>query len=82
MYVVAGFHKVVISTKQFREGRFEILDDRDDSFNLSDSDSEDEGHGEVNSVEISNKIWALDLNTFIWTKLEPEGLAQTNTKNI
>ena len=27
----------------------------------------------VNSVEISNSIWSLDLNTWLWTKLEPGG---------
>ena len=76
MYVVAGFHKVVISTKQLREGRFEVLD-ADGSFSLSDSDSEEEGLGDIDSVEISNKIWSLDLNTFVWTRLSPEGLSQS-----
>lgn len=76
MYVVAGFHKVVISTKQLREGRFEVLD-TDGSFSLSDSDSEEEGLGDIDSVEISNKIWSLDLNTFVWTRLSPEGLSQS-----
>ena len=67
MYVVAGFHKIVVSVKSLREGSDDGLED------LSDSDDEGLGGGFLSSVEISNSIWALDLETFVWTKLSPGG---------
>ena len=67
MYVVAGFHKIVVSVKSLREGSDDGLED------LSDSDDEGLGGGFLSSVEISNSIWALDLETFVWTKLNPGG---------
>merc|ERR1719220_2638787 len=72
MYVVAGFHKVVVSIKALRER----LGPKAVSEHLmEDSDSEDEDGSEdsVNSVEISNSIWSLDLNTWQWIKLKPGG---------
>lgn len=66
MYVVAGFHKIVVSLKAFREENA----NRNDVF---DSDSDDDEDNVVSSVEISNCIWALDLETFIWSKLTPSG---------
>jgi len=66
MYVVAGFHKIVVSLKAFREENA----NRNDVF---DSDSDDDEDNNVSSVEISNCIWALDLETFIWSKLTPSG---------
>jgi len=69
MYVVAGFHKVVISYKEFREGNEDIH-----PWLESDSDTEDdEANSMVSSVEISNNIWSLDLLTWVWTKLNPGG---------
>ena len=71
MYVVAGFHKVVISAKYFRDGK--LFGHEPDQFE-SDSDTEDdESGGDVNSVEISNKIWSLDLISWVWTRLSPAG---------
>jgi len=65
MYVVAGFHKIVVSLKAFREENA----NRNFEFD-SDSEAEDDN---ISSVEISNCIWALDLETFIWSKLQPSG---------
>ena len=71
MYVVAGFHKIVVSIAALRAAEY------DPSQILTDSDTESEdGDSEmVNSVEISNSIWCLDLKTWQWTKLEPSGEA-------
>lgn len=74
MYVLAGFHKIVVSMKSLRESSGSLSND--DSNHASDfsSDEEDESFGHmVSSVEISNTIWSLDLNTFTWVKLEPQG---------
>merc|ERR1712096_103671 len=71
MYVVAGFHKIVVSIKSLREGKLA----HESSAHASDSsDSEDDGEGPtVSSVEISHSIWSLDLNSYSWNKLEPGG---------
>ena len=63
MYVVAGFHKVVVDIRAFR------------GLPIDSSDDEDDGAGEhfVDSVEISNSIWCLDLKSWLWTKLQPGG---------
>ena len=71
MYVVAGFHKIVVSIAALRAAEYDpaqILTD-------SDTESEDGDSEMVNSVEISNSIWCLDLKTWQWTKLEPSGEA-------
>lgn len=71
MYVLAGFHKVVVSMKALRAG------ENNGAPSLTDSDTDEEDEEDsgqmVNSVEISNSIWSLDLNTWLWTKLEPGG---------
>ena len=63
MYVVAGFHKVVVDIRAFR------------GLPIDSSDDEDEASEEhwVPSVEISNSIWCLDLKSWLWTKLQPGG---------
>jgi len=71
MYIVAGFHKVVVSVKSLNRNPDSVSQDSD---GVSDSsDDEDDDHM-VSSVEISNSIWSLDLNHFIWTKLDPQGI--------
>ena len=70
MYVLAGFHKIDVSMRSLRENSGSLSND--DSNHASDfsSDEEDESFGHM---EISNTIWSLDLNTFTWVKLEPQG---------
>ena len=63
MYVVAGFHKIMITMNALREVNGW----------MSDSDEEPEGDT-VETVEISNSIWSLDLETYVWTKLSPSGV--------
>lgn len=63
MYVVAGFHKIMITMNALREVNGW----------MSDSDEEPEGDT-VETVEISNSIWSLDLETYVWTKLSPDGV--------
>jgi len=82
MYVVAGFHKIVVSLKSLREGRLkemsgaaqESSDHASDSSDEDDDDDDDSSGHMVSSVEISNSIWSLDLNTYSWKKLEPVGV--------
>jgi len=75
MYVVAGFHKIVVSLKSIREGKLGALDQESSDHASDSSDDEDDSSGHmVSSVEISNSIWSLDLNTYIWSKLEPGGV--------
>lgn len=64
MYVVAGFHKIMIAVNALREVNAVGW--------MSDSDEEPEGDS-VETVEISNSIWSLDLETYVWTKLSPSG---------
>lgn len=66
MFVVAGFHRIIISLKSLRE-KGGPLDQ------LMDSSEEEDEDEEVFSVEISHNIWTLDLNSWMWTKLEPAG---------
>jgi len=74
MYVVAGFHKIVVSMKSIREGSQSSLAQESSEHASDSSDSEDDESGPmVSSVEIANSIWSLDLNTYTWNKLEPGG---------
>lgn len=68
MYILAGFHKVVVDRKSFREASLRDLID------TSDSDTDDDENGELMTmVQISDCIWKLDLQTMGWEKLRPEG---------
>ena len=73
MYVVAGFHKVMITVNALREVNGVSGYER---WAMSDDDEEDEEEEEnlVDTVEISNSIWSLDLLTYAWTKLSPSGV--------
>ena len=68
MYVLAGFHKVLVSLKSLRPDL--LLSDSDSE---EDGDEDEEGERMLNSVEISNSVWCLDLKSWQWTKLEPGG---------
>ena len=59
---------------RLREGSGSLA--QESSFHASDSsDDEDDSSGNmVSSVEISNSIWSLDLNSYCWSKLEPGGV--------
>jgi len=68
MYVVAGFHKIVVSLRSLQSG-IEDSDESEDS-----EEEEEEGMVRmVGSVEISNTIWSLDLLSLRWTRLQPAG---------
>ena len=73
MYVVAGFHKIMISMKELRARRHghSVVGHMSDSDN--DSDSEEEEAEMFDTVEISNSIWSLDLEKYVWIKLSPSG---------
>jgi len=64
MYVVAGFHKIMVSKKMYMDPQYEPS---------SDNESGGEDNDLVQAVQISNSLWSLDLLTWSWTKLEPEG---------
>ena len=58
-----------------REGKLAALDHESSDHASDSSDEDDDSSGNmVSSVEISNSIWSLDLNSFIWSKLEPIGV--------
>ena len=60
---------------RIREGKLGALDQESSDHASDSSDDEDDSSGHmVSSVEISNSIWSLDLNTYIWSKLEPGGV--------
>ena len=70
MFVVAGFHKIMITMNALREvNGFERWAMSDD-----DDEDEDEEENTVDTVEISNSIWSLDLLTYVWSKLSPSGV--------
>jgi len=63
MYVLAGFHKILVNRKSMYE-----------TFQLEDSDTgDDEEEALIPMVQISDCIWRLDLQTMLWEKLSPEG---------
>jgi len=66
MYVVAGFHKVMVDKKMYQDPEF---DPPSDDNGESDTETDDL----IPAVQISNSLWRLDLLTWVWTKLEPEG---------
>lgn len=87
LYVLAGFHRVPINIKflrkqasqetQYRGGRFNYdtndeEEEEEEEAAEEDDDEDDESQLTV-SVEISCSLWSLDLLTWVWTKLEPEG---------
>jgi len=59
LYVVAGFH-LVFSNRR-----------RDSPNRSDDEDSDDENQPRI---EISNRIWSLNLHTLVWKKLSPKGI--------
>lgn len=87
LYIMAGFHRVPISIKRLRkqmrreqEGIEEDEEDNEDNDlaldYVDDDEEEDDDDDESRmamSVEISYSLWALDLLTWVWVKLEPEG---------
>jgi len=83
LYVVAGFHRVPVSMKTFRQMREDLRNDpdrdRDSDLDEFPDDSEDEDENDPEniryewSVEISQSIWTLDLLRLNWTKLAPKG---------
>lgn len=70
MYILAGFHKIVVNRRSSR-GRHLL---KDIGYALSDSDTEDdEDDVLMQMVQISDCIWRLDLQTMVWEKLNPKG---------
>jgi len=71
MYVVAGFHKIFVNKKMYMEAEYEPSDD-------PESGPEEEDLVQAIQVDrllakISNDLWRLDLTSWTWTKLEPDG---------
>jgi len=74
LYVLAGFHRVPISIKILRRQMRREQEGVESSEEENDPSDEDEDDPQLAmSVEISSGLWALDLLTWVWTKLEPEG---------
>jgi len=78
MYVVAGFHRVPVNIRtlrrQMKAEQVELDDSTEEESDAGDDDEEEEAQLTM-SVEISCSLWALDLLTWNWTRLQPEGEA-------